>query len=103
MLTVSAVLAPDQGDGRIDTSQWMLLCSLGVLCVWASGFSCKSSLSAPKEQFLIILDLKHKYWYMHVPTYGFLATPIELYTPRDLAFARILNVFVTSETTLALA
>lgn len=42
-------------------------------------------------------DLKHKYWYMHVPDYGIIATPLALYSPKDLSLARVLNVVVTGE------
>lgn len=43
-----------------------------------------------------LIDLKHKYWYMNIPNYGIMATPVDLYTPDDLALARILNGLVTS-------
>lgn len=79
-------------------AQWMLLGSNGLLCIWASGYSRKSTL--PIASVANGADLKHKYWYMHVPNYGIMATPIDLYVPSDLTFARILNVFVTRQSTM---
>lgn len=75
----------------------MLLSSNGILCAWASGFSCRLLHTPRLEEDLVadITDLKHKYWYMNIPHYGIMATPVQLYTPHDLQFARILNGFVT--------
>jgi hypothetical protein len=42
-----------------------------------------------------LVVLKHKYWYMNIPNYGIMATPVQLYTPEDLRLARVLNGFVT--------
>lgn len=81
----------------------MLLLSNGILAIWASGFSCESSLSTVFHWFTDMAyqsDLKHKYWYMNIPEYGIMATPIVLYTPRDLALARALNGFVTGKVPL---
>lgn len=43
----------------------------------------------------VVPDLKHKYWYMNIPNFGVTTTPLQIYTPHDLAFAKALSIVIT--------
>lgn len=80
----------------------MLITSNTLLCVWSAGYSCESdpiytSLSQITLTYLVI-DLKHKYWYVNIPDFGVTTTPVQLYTPHDLAFAKALSIVITGNT-----
>lgn len=75
------------------------------MSVYASGrvvFPVSLSLSCYVSsllQLLIAIDLKHKYWYMNIPDYGIIPTPVALFTPEDFKLARALAMIVTGQHT----